>query len=85
MKTMHRTKIRFEKHEITTVRLSRNTGFFCADCLSEVNHLTIAQTAAMLSVSEKTIFRLAESKQIHSTETAEGNLLICTDSIGNLQ
>ena len=78
MKTVRRTKIRLEKHELTTIRFSRKARFFCADCQTQVNHLTVAQAANALAVSEKNIFRLAENGQIHSTETADGKLMICT-------
>lgn len=80
MKTIRRTKIRFEKHELTTIRFSRKARFFCEHCQTEANHLTVPQIAIMLSVSEKMIFRLAEIEQIHSTETTSGQLLICADS-----
>lgn len=83
MKTTRRTKLRFEKCELTLVRLSRNTRFVCADCRKEVIHLTVAQAANALGVSERTIFRLAESEQIHSTETDAGQLLICAVSATN--
>ncbi len=81
MKTKRRTKIRFEKHELTLIRLSRNTRFFCPDCQTETAHLTIFQAAKALAVSEKDIFRLADTGQIHSIETEQGQLLICADSV----
>ncbi len=84
MKTIRRTKIRLEKHELKTIRFGGKARFFCEECRAEANHLTVLQTATMLSVSEKTIFRLAEIEQIHSTETANGQLLICADSFSGL-
>jgi len=84
MKTMHRTRIRFEKHELTMVRLSRNARFFCSNCQTETAHLTIAQTAIAFAISEKDVLRLADSRQIHSIETMEGKFLICVGSFPNL-
>lgn len=83
MKTTRRTKIRLEKHEIKLIRFGQKTMFFCESCKRETKHFTIAQIAAMLGVSEKKVFRLAENGQIHSTETEEGQLFICADSTAN--
>lgn len=83
MKRTRRTKIRLEKHEFKLVRFNQETMLFCQSCKRETRHLPIAQTAKMLAVSEKAVFRLAESEKIHSTETAEGKLLICVDSAAN--
>lgn len=80
MKTIRRTKIKLETHELTTIRFSRKARFFCPECLTQTDFLSIGQTAKILSVSEKTIFRLVEIEQIHSTETSSGQLLICADS-----
>jgi len=85
MKTIRRTKIKLETHELTTIRFSRKARFFCEDCQTEANYLTVTQTAIMFSVSEKTIFRLAEIERIHSTETSSGQLLICADSAVNFE
>ena len=80
MKATRRTKIRVEKHELKLVRLSGNTRHFCQNCLTETAHFPITQMAALLGVSERTAFRLAEIELVHSTETADGKLLICAAS-----
>ncbi|HQU83167.1 MAG TPA: hypothetical protein PKY59_08590 [Pyrinomonadaceae bacterium] len=85
MKTTRRTKLRFEKRELTVVRLSRNTRLFCADCRTEVIHLTVSQAANALGGSEINIFRLAESGEFHSIETESGQLLICAESAANFK
>ncbi len=83
MKAIRRTKIRFEQHELKFIRFTENAKFFCQTCQSETEHLPFAQMALMLGVSEKTVFRLVEIEEIHSTETIDGKLLICTDSAIN--
>lgn len=72
-------------HEIKLIRFNRNSRFFCKNCQSEANYLTVPQTAMMFSVAEKTIFRLAELEQIHSVKTSSGQLLICADSAVNFE
>lgn len=85
MKRMRRTKIRFEKHELTLIRLSRKAKFFCLTCRTETFHLTVAHTAKVFGISEKTVFTLAANERIHSIETADGRLLICADSAAGFE
>lgn len=85
MKRMRRTKIRFEKHELTLIRLSRNASLFCVTCRTETAHLTVAHAAELFEMSEKTVFTLAANEEIHSIETADGRLLICAHSIGRFE
>jgi hypothetical protein len=83
MKTTRSTKIRLEKHEIKLVRFGQETMLFCQNCQTETIHLPIAEIAKMLAVSEKAVFRLAESEKLHSTETRKGQLFICAASAAN--
>ncbi len=85
MKRLRRTKIRFEKHELTLIRLSRIAGSFCLTCQKDTSHLTVAHAAKLFGMSEKTVFTLAENERFHSNETADGKLLICADSIRNFE
>lgn len=85
MKVVRRTKIRFEKRELTRISVSPRASFFCRDCQEETAHLPLAQMAAMLGFAQKTVFRLAEIEEIHSTETANGQLFICAASAANFE
>ena len=51
----------------------------------QTEFLSVGQTAKILSVSEKMIFRLTEIEQIHSTETPNGQLLICANSAAGFE
>jgi hypothetical protein len=84
MKATRMTKIRFESRESRFIRYGIETTSFCRGCTTETRHLRVAQMAALLAVSEKTIFRLAESKTLHSAETPEGWLMICTKCAASL-
>lgn len=79
MKAIKRLKIKLEKHELKVVRFGQRKKLFCRYCQTETQHLTVAQLATVFEISEMNIFRLAESKQIHSTETDEGKLMICAN------
>ena len=85
MRSKQRTEIKFETHEITIVRLPENRSAirFCNDCQKNVRHLPIVRAAFLLGISETAAFRLVENKQIHSTETETGALLICQKSCQN--
>lgn len=85
MKTIRRTKIRLETHELKSVSFSRKAIFFCRGCNAETQHLPIAQMAKLLAVSEKKIFRLTDVEMIHSTETADGKIMVCADSAGKFE
>lgn len=87
MKAKRRLEIIWETHEITTISFKGNCSsmIFCEVCRSETRHLSIAEVAAVAKVSEAAVFRQAENELIHSTETADGKLLICTDSVTNLE
>lgn len=83
MRKKQRTEIRFETHEVTIIRFrqTQSATRFCAACRASVRHLPISRAAAILRISETEVFRLVESKQIHSTETETGELLVCQNSL----
>lgn len=83
MKTTRHTKIRLEKHEIKLVWFAQRESLYCRFCNAERQHLTVAETARSLNLSEREVFRLVESRQIHSIENDEGQLFICTYSAAN--
>ena len=53
----------------------------CGLCEATIPHLRVASAAAALSISETAVFRLAESGDIHSIETPEGLLMLCSSSL----
>lgn len=81
MKATKLIKIRLEKHELKVVRFGFRKSFFCEKCQKEMPHLTIAEVANALGITEKNVFHLVESEQFHSVETAEGKVLICKKSL----
>ena len=85
MNATKRVKIRLETHEIKFVRFNQESVFFCQNCGKDTHHLTVSQMAKLLSLSERKIFCLTESEQIHFTEMFDGKLLICADSAVNFE
>ncbi|MEQ1605901.1 MAG: hypothetical protein ABL999_13640 [Pyrinomonadaceae bacterium] len=79
MKATRKTKITIETRESKFVRFGREEISFCRGCAAPTRHLPVAQIAVFLAVTEKAIFRLVESDRVHSFETPEGYLMICTE------
>ena len=83
MKAKKRLEIVWETHEITTINFNQNHNvtFFCQLCQSAAPHLSITQTTALLHTTDRDIFRLVETGEIHYLETEAGALLICSNSL----
>ena len=80
--TKRRIEITVEKHRLIVLkRQRRSVPDWCADCGEQVSMLTPDQAATMANVSSRTIYRRVEAGEMHYTETAEGFLLICPNSI----
>ena len=60
---------------------------WCGQCEAEVKLIDLEEAAAIAGASQRSIFRWAEAGEIHFTETADGKVMFCLDSIsrhGNL-
>ena len=81
MKT--RTEITFEVDRLVIVGRQRRVLHWCDSCHRHLDMMTTDQAALMAGVTSRTIFRWADSGQLHSTESPEGLLLICPNSLSN--
>jgi hypothetical protein len=71
-----------ETHSLTIIRLRQQQPWMqCVICGAPIPHLTVAEAAAALSLSETAVFRLAEAGDLHSIETARGKLMLCSGSL----
>jgi len=77
MKT--RTEITFEMDRLIVVNRSRKAEW-CSSCSRPVQMLSLDDAALCAHVNSLTIFRWAIAGELHSSETAEGLLLICPNS-----
>lgn len=86
MKTTRRTEIMMETHETTVIRFRHSqTIIFCESCQANTQHLSIFQAVSILSLSESKIAQFADDKQIHLTQTADGLLMLCGNSLAALE
>ena len=83
MKAKRQTEITIETHEIMIIRITtrQTANAFCELCRTRLKHFSVARASAVLKISEAAVFRLVEDGQVHSTETAAGALLVCSNSL----
>jgi hypothetical protein len=54
---------------------------WCRHCHANVKLVGVAEASLITGASERTIFRLAETAEIHFLETDEGKAMFCIDSL----
>ena len=79
MKT--RTELMIEKERWIVISRRRSPKkHWCSSCALYVEMMSIDDAALFAGVTSRTIFRWADLGTLHSSETAEGLLLICPNS-----
>jgi hypothetical protein len=53
----------------------------CDHCYEPSGMITPEEAAALCNVSTRTVYRWLETSAVHFTETAEGMLLLCLNSL----
>lgn len=82
MGTKRRTEITIETDRFFV--LSRRTNYvtsWCGRCGQRVRMIPVDEAATIAGVSSRTIYRWADDEKLHFTETPDGRLLICRESI----
>ena len=82
MKKTKTTEITVEMDEFFLIRRSdRSTRGLCETCDAVVQMVTPAEAAGIARVNESAIHSRINSSLLHSTETLEGQVLICLNSL----
>src|SRR5882724_3626163 len=82
MRTRKRTEITIETDRIFVLsRRKVSVVSWCGRCGQWTKMITVDEAATIAGVSSRTIYRWADCEKLHFTETCEGRLLICSDSI----
>jgi hypothetical protein len=76
-----RTEVTIEFDEVIIRRSQAITWDWCNKCAEQVQMLTPGIAAAAAGVTIRTIYRRVEAGGLHFTETHEGALLICGNSL----
>jgi excisionase family DNA binding protein len=81
LKTHKRTEITIEIERVVVIRRQLPVRAWCQPCGAQVVMITVDEAAQLVRVSARTLYRWVENEKLHFTETAEGGLLICLNSI----
>jgi hypothetical protein len=82
MRKKRRTDIMVETDQVLVIRQQRSlTQTWCQGCAEQVKMVTVEQAAAVAGVSLRAIFRRVEAGKLHFTETPDGLLFICLNSL----
>jgi excisionase family DNA binding protein len=81
-KMKKRMKVTLETNRLLVIaRRGQAQPCWCTHCGAQVQMLWPDEAAALTGVSARTIYALVEAGQLHFTETADGRLLICPNSL----
>ncbi|PYS75743.1 MAG: hypothetical protein DMF66_18575 [Acidobacteria bacterium] len=76
------TRVFIETHEFWLVRRPEQLRrAWCAGCDGEVGHLAAEQAARAVGITLRALCRMVEAGALHSTETPDGSLLVCVNSL----
>ncbi|HEY0349239.1 MAG TPA: hypothetical protein VGC60_13900 [Pyrinomonadaceae bacterium] len=76
-----RTEITIETDRMFYISSPRMVRSWCAACDAQVEMVPVDEAAILRHVNSRTVFRWVEDRQVHSSETANGLLLICLNSL----
>ena len=75
-----RTEITIETERMLFISSPRKVIGWCASCGAQAEMVPVDEAAILRRVDSRTIFRWVEAERVHSSETANGLLLICLNS-----
>jgi excisionase family DNA binding protein len=82
MRTRKRTEITIETDRIVVLsRRKVSIVSWCRECNQRVQMVTVDEAASITGVTSRTMYRWADAEKLHFTETCEGRLLICRESL----
>lgn len=79
-----RTEITIETQRLLMLsRRKLSVVAWCAACDARVTMITADEAASLAGLSPRTIYRRVEAEKVHFSETADGVLLVCLNSLLN--
>ena len=82
MRIRRKTEIKTETHEVMVVRRAgREAVAWCDGCGKQARFLALGEAMALSGASSRALHRRLEDGEIHFSETAEGFVLICLNSL----
>jgi hypothetical protein len=74
-----------ETHRVLLVYRRSQVQGWCPECATAVEMVKPEDAARLLRISLRRVFRKVEAETLHFTETADGLLFICRNSLINLR
>jgi hypothetical protein len=85
MKAKKANEVATEKRRVVIINRSYvSPPKTCDRCTAPSGMITPDETAALCNVSTRTVYRWLETSAVHFSETAEGLVLICLSSLGEI-
>jgi hypothetical protein len=81
VKKERRTEIILQTERRISIKSSRALTALCERCGREVQMFTPGQAALISGLSAREVYHRVEGGDVHFTETVEGLLLVCLDSL----
>ena len=81
MNKRKRTEITVETRLLVLRSAPHHARLSCAICPAPTPLVAPDEAAVLAGVSTRTIYRWVEAEQLHFTETPEGKLLVCPNSL----
>ena len=80
-----RTEIAVETARIIVIRAPGRAFTRCDACGGGVQWVTLDEAAGLAGLGSREIFRMIEGGLLHSTETEDGILLVCPNSLAAIR
>jgi len=80
-----KTQITIETDRVLVIHRPRRPVIaWCAECSDHVKMITPDEAAAVNGISTRAMYRWIEAERIHFTETHQGSLFVCLNSLSRL-
>ena len=82
MKRRKKTEIIVERDQVLVIRkLDHRARRWCAECGEQVLMVSVDDAASIAGLTSRAVYRQVETGQVHFSETTDGSLLICLNSL----
>ena len=82
MKRRKKTEIIVERDQVLVItRLDHRAPQACAECGEQSQMVSVDDAASIAGLSARAVYRMVETGQVHFSETTEGSLLVCLNSL----
>ena len=79
-----RTEITIETERMLFISNPRKVIGWCVTCDAQAEMVPVDEVAILRRVNSRTVFGWVEAKQVHACESAQGLLLVCLNSLSEV-